>query len=262
MPPACAGTIGMKCSGMTASAIIIIGFGALLGGFVSGLAGFGTALVALGIWLHAVPPAPAASLVVICSVVAQSQTIPAIWHAIDFNRIWPMLAAGVLGVPLGVNLLGHVNPAAFRLGVGILLVVFSTTLLISRGGMTITWGGRIADAGIGLGGGVLGGLAGLSGPLPTLWATLRGWSKDQRRGVFQAYNLIVLSAALVMHAAEGLLTREVGLLLLAALPGTVFGAWLGAHAYRRLSDQRFHQLVLCLLGASGMTLIWPSVFGK
>ena len=37
--------------------------GALAGGFVSGLAGFGTGLVALGIWLYAFPPAIAVPLV-------------------------------------------------------------------------------------------------------------------------------------------------------------------------------------------------------
>lgn len=247
---------------MTTIAIIIIAAGAFIGGFVNGLAGFGTGLVALGIWLHAAPPAVAASLVIICSVIAQCQTIPAIWHAIDFRRIWPMLAAGVLGVPIGASLLGHVNADAFRLGIGVLLVVFSTTMLIGRARTAIRWGGRAADAVIGLGGGVLGGLSGLSGPLPIMWAALRGWSKDQRRGVFQAYNLTILGAALAAHAAEGLVTREVGWLLLLALPGTLSGAWLGARAYRRLSDHHFHQIVLCLLGFSGLTLIWPSIFGK
>ena len=42
--------------------------GALAGGFVSGLAGFGTALMALGIWLYVLPPAVAVPLVLICSV--------------------------------------------------------------------------------------------------------------------------------------------------------------------------------------------------
>jgi uncharacterized protein len=246
---------------MTAISTVIIITGALLGGFVNGLAGFGTGLVAMGIWLHAAPPAVAASLVIICSVIAQCQTIPAIWHAIDLRRIWPMLAAGVLGVPIGTNLLAHLNPDAFRLGVGMLLVAFSTMMLVGRARMAVRWGGRVADAGIGLGGGILGGLAGLSGPLPTMWATLRGWSKDQRRGVFQAYNLTVLGAALVSHAAEGLITSEVGWLLLWALPGTLAGAWLGTQAYHRLSDHHFHQIVLCMLGFSGILLIWPSIFG-
>lgn len=247
---------------MTTLSTITIVAGAFFGGFVNGLAGFGTALVAMGIWLHAVPPAVAASLVIICSVIAQCQTIPTIWHAIDFRRLWPMLAAGVLGVPIGTNLLAHVNADAFRLGIGILLVVFSATMLIGRARTAIRWGGRTADTVIGLGGGVLGGLAGLSGPLPTMWATLRGWGKDQRRGVFQAYNLTVLGAALAAHAADGLLTREIGTLLLWALPGTLLGTWLGSLAYRRLSDHHFHQLVLSLLGFSGSTLVWSGIFGQ
>jgi hypothetical protein len=32
-----------------------------------------------------------------------------------------------------------------------------------------------------------------------------------------------------------------------------------AHAYRRLSDRRFQEVVLCLLGLSGLTLIWWSL---
>jgi hypothetical protein len=34
------------------------------------------------------------------------------------------------------------------------------------------------DALVGFAGGILGGLAGLSGPLPTLWASVRGRGKD------------------------------------------------------------------------------------
>ncbi len=242
--------------------LLVVAFGALLGGFVSGLAGFGMGLLALGVWLHAVSPVMASSLAIISSVVAQIQTIPTIWHAIDFRRIWPMLVAGVLGVPVGVALLGQVRPDAFRFGVGVFLLIYTAAMLAARARVAIAWGGRTADAVVGLGGGVLGGLTGLSGPLPTMWATLRGWGKDQRRGVFQAYNLTTLGAAIVVRAAGGLLTRELGWLLLGALPGTLLGAWLGARAYRRLSDHHFHLVVLGLLAISGVTLIWPSVFGK
>jgi hypothetical protein len=232
----------------------------LCGGFVSGLAGFGTGLVALGIWLHVVSPATAAALVVICSVAAQCQTIPKIWHAVDVARIWPMVAAGVLGVPLGVSLLAHVDPGTFRFTIGVFLILFSTVMLIGRGRIAIAHDGRLADIAVGLGGGVLGGLAGLSGPLPTMWAALRGWGKDQGRGVFQTFNLVVLAMALVVLALRGMVTREVLWLVIWALPGTFAGAWLGHYCYRRLSDQRFQQLVLGLLGISGCTLIWPTLF--
>jgi len=229
--------------------------GAFGGGFISGLAGFGTGLVALGVWLHAVPPLTAASLAIICSIVSQVQTIPAIWHAVDLRRIWPMLTAGVAGVPVGTRLLDHVDAGVFRLTVGILLILSFATMLAGDRRVALRWGGRSADAAIGLAGGILGGLAGLSGVGPTMWATLRGWPKDQRRGVFQAFNLTILSVALLVHAAGGLVTRDVVEPLLWALPGTLTGAWLGARAYRRLSDRHFHRLILVLLGVSGLTLV-------
>ena len=43
-------------------AFFVLVMGALAGGFVSGLAGFGTGLVALGMWLYAFPPAIAVPL--------------------------------------------------------------------------------------------------------------------------------------------------------------------------------------------------------
>jgi uncharacterized protein len=233
--------------------------GALLGGFVSGLAGFGTGLVAMGVWLQVLPPAVAASLVAICSVVSQIQTIRTVWHAIDFRRLWPMLAAGVLGVPLGVRLLADVDPGTFRLAVGALLVAFTGVMLLGGSRLVVRRGGAWADIVVGLGGGVLGGLAGLSGALPTMWATLRGWGKDRKRGVFQAFNLTVLASALVAQAAVGLIGASVLHAAIWALPGTLGGAWLGTHAYRRLSDHHFDRLVLGLLAASGVVLLWQGV---
>jgi uncharacterized membrane protein YfcA len=242
------------------STIAIIASGALLGGFISGLAGFGTGLVALGVWLMAVPPAQAATLVIFCSVVAQGQTIMTVWHAIEWRKIWSMLLAGVIGVPIGVWMLAFVDPNQFRLGTGAILVAFSSFMLIGRARLKLTWGGRAADAVAGLCGGLLGGLSGLSGPLPTMWITLRGWGKDHRRGVMQAYNLTVLGLALVIHAATGLITREMLVLLMFAMPGTIAGAWLGSRTYRRLSDTQFHNVVLALLALSGCLLISPVFF--
>ena len=89
----------------------------------------------------------------------------------------------------------------------------------------------MADGAVGLAGGVLGGLAGLSGPPPILWASVRGWGKDERRGVFQTFNWTVLTASLCLHGASGLVTPQVLGLALLAFPGTLLGAWLGARVY-------------------------------
>ena len=98
-------------------------------------------------------------------------------------------------------------PQVFKLSVGVLLLVFPTALYFNpqADGRSASAAGS-ADAMVGFAGGILGGLAGLSGPLPTLWASVRGWSKDQRRGIFQTFNWTVLSASLCLQAGTGFVT--------------------------------------------------------
>src|ERR1700754_433438 len=105
---------------METSTYALLLFGALAGGFISGLAGFGTALMALGIWLYVMPPAAAVPLVLICSIVAQTSTLPSVWRNIDFSLVWPFLIGGLLGVPLGTVLIAHADPRNFKLAIGIL----------------------------------------------------------------------------------------------------------------------------------------------
>ena len=244
---------------MTTLALVLLSLGALAGGFVSGLAGFGTALMALGIWLYVLPPAIVVPLVLICSIVAQTSTLPSIWRTIDFRLVWPFLIGGLFGVPLGTLMIAHADPQLFKLSFGVLLLVFPTALFLNRASVAFTFGGRLADGLVGFAGGILGGLAGLSGPLPTLWASVRGWAKDERRGIFQTFNWTVLSTSLCLQAATGLVTVEVLQFALFLLPATLLGTWLGARTYHALSDRNFRDVVLALLFLSGVGLLWSSL---
>src|SRR6202451_1599879 len=109
---------------MSTTAMTVLLFGALAGGFVSGLAGFGTALMALGIWLYVLPPTTAVPLVVICSIVAQTSTLPSFWRSFDFALVWPFVIGGLAGVPLGTMLVAHADPQVFKLTIGVLVLGF------------------------------------------------------------------------------------------------------------------------------------------
>jgi uncharacterized protein len=243
---------------MPAAAYGLLLLGSIAGGFVQGLAGFGTALMALGIWLYVLPPSLAVPLVMICSIVGQTSTLPSMWRSFDLSLVWPFLIGGIAGVPLGTVLVAHADPRIFKLSIGVLLLLFPVALLVSRSPVAIRFGGKLADGAIGFVGGILGGLAGMSGPLPTLWASVRGWNKGERRGVFQIYNWTVLVAALCLQLASGLVKPEVGWLSVIALPGTVLGAWAGAKFYHAMSDRNFRDVVLVLLFLSGVALVWSS----
>jgi len=232
--------------------------GALCGGFVSGLSGFGLALLSLAFWLYIFPPTIAVPLVLICSAVSQLSTMRMVWDYIDFKLAMPFLIGGLAGVVPGSLLVAYADPWGFKLFVGLLLMVFPPALYFSRP-MAVTFGGRWLDGVVGCVGGVMGGFAGLSGPPPILWASVRGWDKHQRRGMFQAFNSTVLIAALMVQAAHGLVTRDVLQAALVAAPGILIGAWLGARTFHILNDRAFRDVVLALLFLSGLSLVWSSV---
>jgi uncharacterized membrane protein YfcA len=239
--------------------IAIVVAGALVAGFVNGLTGTGYALMALGFWLQVMSPVTAAPLVALCSVAGHLQALRSIWSGVRWPRLWPFLVAGLLGVPLGTALLEHVRVQPLKLGVGILLIFYSAWMGLVRHPPTVTGGGRAADAAAGFAGGVMGGMASLSGPVPTIWVQLRGWSKNEQRGVNQPFNMAVLATALLAAAVAGLLDRTFLIWAIITVPTSLVGARLGLMLYGRVNDAVFRQLVLVLLGLSGVTLIVSSL---
>jgi len=236
--------------------IALILAGALAGGFVNGLTGFGTALTAMPFWLGAVHPIVAAQLAAAASVAGQLLTLPEIWPRIRWAVIAPYVLPGLAGVPIGALLLPLIDVQLFKLGTGCLLVAYCAFQLINRDRLRVSAAGRGFDAAIGFVSGILGGLAGLSGVLPTIWASLRGLAKEDKRLLFQTFNLTILSAMLCATAARGLMSWEFARALLICLPATIIGARFGHWLYSRIDTRGFDRLVLSVLLLSGISLVW------
>jgi hypothetical protein len=239
--------------------IALVIAGALVAGFVNGLSGTGYALVSLGFWLHAMSPLTAAPLVAFCSVCGHLQSLPKIWQGVIWSRLWPFMAGGLIGVPLGTAMLAHVQVGPLKIGVGLLLIFYCSWMAFVRRPPVVLGGGRLADATAGLGGGVLGGMASISGPIPVIWVQLRGWTMLAQRGVNQPYNMSVLAFSLVTAAIAGFLDRTFFVWAAITLPVTLIGAHIGLRLYGRIDDAQFRRLILGLLGLSGLTLIGTSL---
>ncbi len=239
--------------------IALVVAGALVAGFVNGLSGTGYALVSLGFWLHAMSPVTAAPLVAFCSVAGHLQSLPRIWKGVIWSRLWPFLAGGLIGVPVGTALLGFVQVQPLKVGVGILLLLYCSWMGFVRRPPVVMSGGRLADGTAGLGGGILGGMASLSGPIPVIWVQLRGWNMLAQRGVNQPFNMSILALSLVSAAVAGFLDRTFFIWAAITLPVTLIGAHIGLRLYGRINDAQFRRLVIALLGLSGLTLIASSL---
>jgi uncharacterized protein len=235
--------------------------GTVAGAFVSGLSGFAFGMVALTVWAWALDPRLISPLIVFGSLVAQLMSLGAVRHGFSWRRLMPFLIGGALGVPLGVWLLGVIDLRMFRGVTGALLIIYTTGSLLARELPALTHGGRLADGVVGLIGGVMGGLAGLSGPVPVLWCTLRRWDRDAQRAVFQSFNTAVHVIALTGDWWHGILTETVGWTFAVMLPAIVAPTWLGARLYHRISEPAFRRLILVLLLISGGVLVGSSVLG-
>lgn len=245
--------------------VVLMLLGAAAGGLVNGLTGFGTGITALPFWLNALTPVAATQLVAACSVGGQLTTLRAILPAVDWRRSAPMILAGIAGVPLGTVISAAIDAASFKRLVGVIVIAYALFLLTRRPKAKPAGDRDVTDhvlVPVGFVAGVLSGLAGLSGVLPTMLALWLGWNKQRSRAFFQAFNLPVLAATLLIHLiingpATGLLAA-----FLAALPVTIGSALLGQWIYRRMPTQRFQTVVLALLILSGLSLIagpWPAL---
>jgi hypothetical protein len=247
---------------MTTAVVISIIVGSCFGGFISGIAGFAFGLVALSFWVWQIDPKLLAPMVVFGSFVAQTLSVGAVRRSFDWKRMTPFLIGGTLGVPVGVALLGVVNVTMFRLFTGVILIIFCSSMLFLTDLKPITAGGRWADGVSGVIGGIMGGLAGLTGPAPTLWCTVRGWDKDTQRCIFQSFNLGMQAIALVTYWLNGTLTPTVGKVFALMLPALLIPTVVGARLYKRINAVVFRKIVLGLLLLSGVVLLVSTLFAK
>ena len=231
------------------------------GGMATGLAGFAFGLVVSGIWLHILTPLQTASLIVGFGLFVQSYGIWRLRRALNWRPVMPLVIGGAIGAPIGAWLLHYIEPGYLRLGVGILLVVYSTHGL-SRTHLTAVPDNLPIEVTVGVLNGVLAGMTGLAGVFVTIWCSMRGWSKDVQRSVYQPVLLAAFIASAVSMIGAGAITVEFGKLFLMGAPALLAGMWLGMHLYGRLNDAAFRKVILVLLLLSGLALTGPELIGR
>jgi hypothetical protein len=147
----------------------VLWLGAFLGALAVGGAGFAFALVASSVWLHALPPLQTAVLVLASGVCLHLFSIWLMRRTLEPARLWPFLAGGAVGIPIGISLLTRSDPGVLKHALGFFLLAYGLFALFALRLPHVAHGGRFADGMVGFFGGILGGLGGFSGVLPTIW---------------------------------------------------------------------------------------------
>ncbi|MBK8072278.1 MAG: sulfite exporter TauE/SafE family protein [Ramlibacter sp.] len=244
---------------MDSTLILTVIAGAAMAGFVQGLSGFGYGLTAMSIWAWTLEPMLAAALAVFGGLTGQLISAVSVRRGFDWKLVAPFIAGGLAGLPLGLWLLPRLDVMLFKLVLGLLLVVFCPLMLLATRLPKVQRGGRVGDALAGAAGGVMGGLGGFTGVVPTLWCQVRGLSKDHQRSVIQNFNLTMLAVTFATYVATGIICSDMLPLFAIAAPAMLVPSLLGARLYIGISENTFRKVVLGVLTAAGVAMLVSAV---
>ena len=237
----------------------VLAIGAAIAGLVQGISGFAFAMVAMSIWVWGVDPQLAAVMAVFGGVTGQIISAIRVRRGWHLSILWPFVLGSAIGIPIGTRLLPYLNPNQFKLVLGLLLVVLCSAMLATSRLPRIEKGGRTADAGVGLLGGIMAPISGFSGLAPALWCTLRGYTKDEHRAVLQNFNLIVLSATFVSLVWSGRIRSEMWPQMALVAGALVVPSVYGSKIYIGMSQAAFRKGVLWLLILAGVAMLAAAV---
>ncbi|KTC22636.1 permease [Pseudomonas putida] len=238
---------------------LIVTVGAVVAGFVQGLSGFAFGLVAMSFWAWVLDPKLAATLAVFGALTGQVVAAISVRRGFNMQRLLPFVLGGLAGIPLGVALLPSLDMNWFKAILGTLLVSWCPAMLFAKNLPKITAEGKIADGVIGMAGGIMGGLGGFTGTVPTLWCTLKGYDRDVQRSIIQNFNLSMLLVTMGTYLSTGIATREMLPYFAIVAPAMLIPTFLGTRLYIGISDVQFRRVVLSLLTVSGISLLISSV---
>ena len=240
---------------------LLFTLGAMVAGFVQGLTGFAFALIAMSFWVWVLSPQIAAPLVVFASVWSHIISLSNEQKHPHLNKslVLPYLISGLIGVPLGTYLLHIIQPETFKLVLGLFLVLWCPIMFFNPQFPRLQQSGKFADSLVGFMGGILGGLGGFCGSLPSAWVMLKNLSKQEQRYILRHFNFGIQVFTLVAYLLQGTLEIQQLPYMTILLVSVSFPAIWGAKLFYKISERQFKHTVLSLLFASGGFLIFSTL---
>jgi uncharacterized protein len=234
---------------------VLAGLIVALGAAAQAASGFGFALLAVPLLAILVGAKTAVVMTAVVSLGLQLTMALRDHAAIRRPTIVTMTIAALVGMPLGLLVLDHVNEQT--LTVAIAVTVLGFTLLLARSVRVPA--GVTTDAVAGFASGTISTSTGTSGPPLVIALHAREMVPVAFRATLAAQFLIQGTISVVAFALVGRVTSEIGRLTLASLPGLAVGWLTGQYVFSRLDPGRFRRVVLAMLAISALASLLGAV---
>ena len=212
---------------------------------VRGYSGFGFSSILMAGLTFVLPAAEIVPLSIGLEVLASLGQARGILRYIDRKKLLVLLAAGLVGTPIGVYSLIVIPDEPLRVAI-LLFILAGSLVLLSSPGLLI----QITSPALALAGliaGIVNGAAALSGLVLALFFAVTGMAPQVMRATMIAYFFVTDLWTGGILGLSGLFTEVTILRWLTALPVMALGVWAGSWWFAATPPRSFKTMILCLL---------------
>jgi uncharacterized membrane protein YfcA len=212
---------------------------------VQGLSGFGFALVSMSLLPLFFPITFVTPLVALTAALVTFYVFLTLRTHFDIKKLSPLLIGSMLGIPLGVFGLVHLNEVVIIRTFAVFLFLYSLYSLVGKEpsfSLARRWGYLF-----GFVSGCLGGAYNTSGPPAIIYTSLQDWNKNEATITLQSYFIVTALFIIVMHSINGLVTVEVLKCVGIIIPFSLMGVCIGSYFFTRIKQETFKKIVFTLL---------------
>ena len=219
---------------------------------VRGIAGFGSALIALPLLSLRFPLVVIVPLVVLLDYIGSLGQGVKARDEIAWGDLLPLIPFTLLGATTALYLFDTLESQTLSRLLGVFVILFAIYQLLPTPQVR---GSRISSLPYGYLGGLMGTLFGIGGPFYVIYLTIRGLSSSQFRASFAAYFTLDATARLVGYGVLGFLSAPMWRMFAAVLPVAILALWIGGRLHVGLEPLAFKRIISGLLLVSGITLL-------
>lgn len=232
---------------------------ALIAGLARGFSGFGAGLIFVPLAAAVLGMRLTVPLMLLLEMLAVLSLVRGAWEVAPRREVLSLSLGLLLGTPLGILVLANADALALRWGVAV--VILGLLGLVMSGWRLRGEHGPAVPVAFGAVGGLLAGIATISGPPAMAYLLGRDLPKQQVRAIFNLYLSVGDVLALLGCLVAGLLGPELLGPLLVTAPLYGFGIWGGSRMFGWASELTFRRLCYGLIAAAALLSlpIWDAM---
>ncbi len=225
---------------------------------IRGITGFGSGLVAVPLLALFMPLQFVVPLVLLLDFTASLVIGGLHFKRVQWGELGVLVPFGIVGVIAGTSLLVKLPPGPMLFALSAFVFIFAVRSLFNiRGDKPASRGWAVPAA---LTGGTVGALFGTGGPPYVIYLSHRIRDKSDLRATFSALFFFEGLTRIVSFLVAGLLlTAQVWIAYIVALPLVLGALYLGGHMHVSLRQEQMTRLVGMLLLVSSISLLFKAL---